>query len=197
MATEDYCVRLLIDLVPPPGPHEAITPEAWPRCEEQLGTRLPSDYKDLITVYGGATSFGDHITIYSPFSVGRMFNLLVQSDHALSCFRQRREDSPSAFPWPVWPERGGWLPMGFCSNGETIFWVTVGEIDQWQIAIMEGRGSRGDTFPGPLSRVLRGLLTRRERCRTFPRGFPRHLRALPLDEAEALALVNKPRRRAR
>jgi hypothetical protein len=79
----------LLAVVPPPArPIDPGDPGAWPKVEQALGTKLPSDYRDYGTRYGSGV-LGHDLFVYNPFSpfyldgvknTGQLFGLLHKEE---------------------------------------------------------------------------------------------------------------------
>jgi hypothetical protein len=165
-------------LAPPPDtPLEAGTPEDWPTVEAQLGTCLPEDYKRFTNLYGSG-KFDDFLYLFNPFAAPDSGgNLVTERDRVLAGYRELRAKFPGRFPLPPFPEPGGLLPLGRSDNGNQLYWVTEGDPDGWGIALFDGRGSRYERFPPPVTGFLAGLLAGELRTTLLPAGFldqPKH-----------------------
>jgi len=62
---------------PPSSPNEAPQQNEWPQIETQLGTSLPADYKDLISLYGTG-KIDNFFGIFNPSSQNENINLATQ-----------------------------------------------------------------------------------------------------------------------
>lgn len=156
--SEHAGLRALMEIAPPTTREREVF-EPWPIVEQQLGTPLPADYKALLEVYGGAGLFGDEIVVHSPFSKNQLFNSQSVAAWKIPGLRELRDSTPQDFPWPLWPERFGWIPWGSGGNGETYWWVTTGEPDFWGTAISEARGPSMEYFGNSMSWLLYKLCT--------------------------------------
>lgn len=117
----------LLERVPAP-PDRAGTREAWRETERSLDqTALPSDFKQMVDAYGPGTLCG-HIYWFTPSSPHSM---RTEVDELLEAYLSLRDVSPEACPWPAFPEPGGLLPWARTSNREELYWLTVGEPDEW------------------------------------------------------------------
>lgn len=145
-------------VMPPPArPNETSIP--WGEVEEQLGAPLPKDYKHFIDRYGPG-GIANFLTVFAPMSANPHVDLVVQRDQRLWALREVR-DGGEEFPLPIFPEPGGVLPLGGTDNGDTLYWVTSGPADEWQVAINEARGPTTDVYPGNLTGFLIDWLTGR------------------------------------
>jgi len=156
-------IRLLHVLSAPSVRTEVPPCVDWSRVEDELGTRLPSDYKQFIECFGTGC-FNDLIWIFTPFTESKYINLLRSpASQAMRKSRAAVDD----IPWPIFPEKGGVLPCGGTDTGHYIMWLTEGEPDAWPIIVMEGRSDDHDVFHCDLTDLLAGLLSRSLQCRIF------------------------------
>lgn len=134
-------VMSLARIIPPPDtPFEAGVGKNWRSIEEELGTRLPEDYKSFINAYGSGR-IGGFLWILNPFSSNQVSNLVVQARLRLNDLRELKQDfGDEGCPYPVFPEVGGLIPWGFTDNGDLLLWLAEGESESWPVVISEGRG---------------------------------------------------------
>jgi len=164
-------------LPPPASPHEAIAdPHRWLAVFEELGSRLPEDYIQLIKAYGTGQVNG-FLTVYNPFAANRYVNLLRQVPQELSVLRTIKWQAPETVPYPLWFEPRGLLPWGRTDNGEVLCWATDGGpppaggtelVDSWTIVVIGGRNPEHQAFSTSLEEFLVDVLTRRGHCSLFP-----------------------------
>ena len=120
----------LMRLVPPPA--EPVHGDGeWRWVWPSLGCRLPNDYQELMGVYG-LGSFDD-VVLWTPFTSHSWANLVKQARNLVGDYGPVRDDDPSAFPYPLYPEPGGLLPWASSSGGEWLCWLTGAEPDHWPV----------------------------------------------------------------
>jgi SMI1-KNR4 cell-wall len=133
-------IETLKVLAPPPEvPVAAGSADLWPGVEAELGTTLPQDYKEFITLYGYG-EFNDLFEVMTPFHPDPRDTLVAAYPLYLESYNDGRDSMPEACPYPMFPERGGLLPMATDSNGNTMFWLTEGEPDRWILVHYDWRG---------------------------------------------------------
>lgn len=159
---------LLTVLPPPQNPVEVPTAETWNATEMQL-SRLPDDYKAFVDRFGTGNISG-FIWILNPASQNRYLNLLVEMKPILSALRELRE-SGEPCPYPLYPEPGGLLPFGKSDNGDALYWLTIGQPEQWPIVVNAARDPAYEKFECDMTDFLAGILNRRIHCSIFPEGF--------------------------
>ena len=130
-------------LAPPPDdPLFAGTPAQWDEVERNIGTALPQDYKQLVSLYG-LGSFGGYVCPLNPFvpalgSNSSRFNFYRAINFWNEMEDLRREDPEIYPPFPGYPSPGGLLPWGIeCSDGGLQCWLTRGNPDDWGCIIVD------------------------------------------------------------
>ena len=126
---------------PPKCPLAFGNPLLWDSVERHLGTPLPADYKQLINLYG-AGSFYDFLSFISPFNRDGTLSengLFQWADNGREQYIGMKESFgvsvPEKFPFPAFPEHGGLLAVGGYEYGGTIYWLTIGDPDEWTIVV--------------------------------------------------------------
>jgi hypothetical protein len=168
----------LIQIAPPPdSPLCAGSPEVWPEIEAKLGTRLPDDYKAYVNRYGSG-GFYNFLGISSPFT---------PRNDLVTTFQECRQYFSQDF-FPVFPDLGGLLSVGADENGNTLFWLTNGEPNQWPLVYMDDDFVEYDLYEMSLTeflvdwisgriepRVIQGLNVRERKVPIFQSNTPRQL----------------------
>ena len=98
--------------------------------EGELGITLPSDWKELLRLYGYGT-FGDFLHLYSPFFAP--CSMLSQVRATLAADRE------SATPFLLFPDVGGALPWASTDDGDSLYWITRGAPDAWPVGVYNPR----------------------------------------------------------
>src|SRR5258708_2505206 len=94
-------------LVPPPSkPFEVGTLAQWRKIEDQLGMKLPRDYRAFVFAYGSGL-FAGLYRVYNPFAASEHTALLSQSKRVCDYNRESQRSFPKRFPYPYHPEPGG------------------------------------------------------------------------------------------
>src|SRR5262245_9764620 len=97
----------------------------WSAVEYELGVVFPSDFKDLIRVYGTGAFYG-RLAIENPLRKWGRDGIREY----LSAYHELRDACEYSFP--LFPESPGLLPWGGDSNGHLYCWWTDGAPDVWQ-----------------------------------------------------------------
>ena len=158
-------------LAPPSEPREAGRESEWARVEEELGVRLPEDYKLFVQVYGSGT-IDDFIVVLNPFSANRNINLLEAGRLRMQAVAELRSDHPDDYRHDAFPATGGLLPFAITDNANVFYWKTNGRPDAWTVVVYEGRGPAFAEFGGGMSAALAALLSGSVRFDVLPRDFP-------------------------
>jgi hypothetical protein len=138
---------------PPTKPVENGKNEDWIEVEQALKTKLPSDYKNYINIFGTGCLF-DFIWVFNPFSKNSNLNLYSQIKLQLDAIIILEKEFDERCPYPIYPVMGGLLPWGITNNGDIMFWFTKGEPNFWTTAIHESRGSKYETFEASLTNFI-------------------------------------------
>jgi len=127
--------RLSQLLAIPRGGSEQSGPR-WRAVEESLRLRLPQSYKAIIDEFGASTWAG-FLHILSPFD--EALSLHQVGERILEADRESRASFPAHYPLPLYPEPGGLLPWATTDNGDTLYFITKGEPDDWPILLKDAR----------------------------------------------------------
>lgn len=127
--------ELLKIVAPPANPVEARNGEAWERAQKIIGTKLPSDFREIGLHYGSG-SFCE-ISIVNPLSADfeRAMTYLLETLREVKGSSIYRD-----YPYEVFPDQPGLLPWGSDQNGNTLHWLTEGEPDDWPVIIESHEG---------------------------------------------------------
>ncbi|MBX9396276.1 hypothetical protein K4749_22435 [Streptomyces sp. TRM72054] len=127
----------------------------WDRAEAAVGTRLPADYKQYVYWFGPG-SFDEYLIVCVPGVENSNTELAARLDQERRSARTRAELTGQAPRVPLFPEPGGWLPWGFTTGGDGLYWVTAGDDpDRWTVAGRPGRGADTARFDGGFAAFLR------------------------------------------
>lgn len=160
----------LVQKIPPPSDARVIHHD-WERVEQELGTRLPSDYKRLIEVYGPG-SFDDFLHVYHPNSPWKQLDLKHEAEGELRALRYLR-DMGAKIPYRL-NEPAELLAFGRNENGDLLFWHRRDSQfpETWSVAVKEGRAIEWFTYGGNMTSFLYEVLLKKISVPIFPEGFP-------------------------
>jgi hypothetical protein len=117
---------------PPPNPISMGTDKDFLLIENQIGGKLPRDYKEYIRHYGGCMWYR-HIIINAPIHKDDSFSLWGWHKQNIQQLKTLFEGPLPLVKYPVFPEPGGIFLCGGDIFGEMIAWITEGEPDNWSI----------------------------------------------------------------
>ncbi|WP_052768619.1 SMI1/KNR4 family protein [Streptomyces humi] len=158
----------LLRLVPPPtdAPRAAVD---WERVEDELGVRLPDDYKRLSERYGPG-DFDGFMTILHPHSQFWPTRLAGAAERAAELLEQMPESLRKRVPYDI----DHLLAAGKTDNGDTIYWVTEPDHapDEWTVTANGARNTKWSHFEGGMVEFLVAILSGTTRLDVFPSDFP-------------------------
>jgi hypothetical protein len=165
-------LKALIEVMPPPKrPVETGSAEQWTNVEESLGTALSTDYREYNNTFGTGC-IGAFLWPYNPFSSNENLNLLTRGKlilEAMSVIKERFGDTE--VPYPLFPEPGGLLPWGSTDNGDSLFWLTTGNPDEWPVVVNESRGPSFEEFEESMTGFLARLINEEISSEIIPSYF--------------------------
>ena len=131
-------VKNLIEQVPPPEINFCPDSEDWQKVENSIGLILPSDYKNIIEIYGDYY-WADFLHLLNPFSKNKFLNLITQIELINNAESETRTEYPEFYPFSLYPEVNGLLPFFITDNGDIGFWITYLQPENWSILIKDAR----------------------------------------------------------
>lgn len=164
MTIEALCEKM----IPPKQPLECGSEEEWHKIEKQLGTALPSDYKEYIRTFGTG-KIGAFLLPFNPFAKNKYLNLVGQRKETLDALREFYDEAGYAFP--LFPDPNGLLPWGVTDNGDLLFWQTRGEPDAWTVVVDESRGGSNEQYDETMTSFLAKLIAGELVSKIIPKKF--------------------------
>jgi hypothetical protein len=116
---------------PPPNPIYTGLEKDFLQIENQIGSKLPCDYKEYIKYYGDCMWYR-HIRISTPFDNGN-YSLWGWHKKNIQQLKTLFESSLPIIKHPIYPEKGGIFLCGGDIFGEMIAWITEGAPNDWSI----------------------------------------------------------------
>lgn len=163
-------VERLAEVLGPPD--RQPVPAPWERSRAEIGFEFPSDYRELIDLYGSFRIY-DELSVWGPNLrpdapgapggfAGFVWNTTQEGgvgDYLAGAY----EDGDLAeCPYPVFPAPGGLLIWGNNPNGDHCFWLTEGDDpDRWPVAIWYRQLAKWDRFDGGVAAFLLEVVTDR------------------------------------
>lgn len=162
-------IEALAKVLPPPAvPCEPFR-GPWRPVEAELGTLLPTDYKEFARLYGGG-----YFMEFMGIDIPRYSNPNMRLE--LSCrVVSRSFSSDDDLPYPMWPQPGGLLSFGGTDNGDCLFWLRDGPPEEWRVVVWDRGLQTFEVIDRDLTGFLAGLIT----GEVLPAAFPEDL--LPCD----------------
>lgn len=165
-------LEALRQLVPPPDdPH--LGDGTWDELFGQLGTPLPTEYRELMETYG-AGIWSSWLILVSPMPSGPLkspegyyHGLHDFATKSLDIYRDLRKDYPEFQPLAVWPEPGGFLPFADSIDGDELGWLTIGDPDDWPLIVHPRHYDQGPPLTSNLVDTLLEWLRGREAPEAF------------------------------
>lgn len=163
--------KLIEILIPPKEPYNIGNEAEWQDFFSVLGTKLPTDYIKFIQTYGtgGVDNF---LWILTPFVKDENVNFMIRKKEISDAYIQSRTSFPQFYQHYVYPEIGGLLPWGYSDNGDELYWLTVGEPDEWKVVVYESRSHINYTYSLRMVEFMYGIITKKLVCDAFPDDFP-------------------------
>jgi hypothetical protein len=169
---------------PPKAASHAPASETWNVIEGQIGVGLPRELKAFCSKYGIGSFRAEEspaLNIWCPGEGPKFVDeLRAECKRYLDARGENRSDD---FPYNVFPEAGGLLPLGSDDNDVWLCWVTNGPADTWQIAVRWTWGINGlRTFNLTLCQFLVSLFKREIELPCWPSPmFEEHLHFVPYE----------------
>jgi hypothetical protein len=157
-------------ITPPNNPNEVPQQNEWPQIEAQLGTSLPVDYKEFISLYGTG-KIDNFLWIFNPSSQNENINLTTQLHVQLSALSELHAYG-EIVPYKLFPEADGIFPFGITENGDVLYWKTTGVPEAWTVLVNEARSPEWETFNMVMTEFLFKVLSRQLHPNAFPDAFP-------------------------
>jgi hypothetical protein len=136
-------VEKLLTLVSPPA--STINPPTdadWADAEKELGTALPDEYKDLVTIYGEGYFTELCVWLYAPKHTEKQFRLVAKNSSFREAYRDG-QSAPGSTYSPIFPDDDGYLFVGECAARTLFGYRPSGEPNEWQVLTYSyGRDTR-------------------------------------------------------
>ena len=146
----------LSELIPPGTPRRA---RDWAAAEQQLGTPLPEDYKELVETYGGGV-FDETIWLLDPECPDEDYSLLAQAAERAEILAElwQTEAKPAELQTPD----AQVLPWAYVEeSGMYLYWLRRPgqKSNDWTVILNEGRGPEWEHHNRQCALFLLALLT--------------------------------------
>lgn len=144
----------------------------WAQVEGRLGTALPTEYKQLVGIFGYG-AFDGYFCPLVPDGLsgddGIVRRAEILTEHA------RTQGVRLYEPYRLFPAPGGLLHWADTEQDATFYWLTEGpDPDSWPIVSTEDDYREWDRFDGSTAEFVFRLLTDRGRPHSTARWFDTH-----------------------
>ncbi|MEU0786107.1 SMI1/KNR4 family protein [Streptomyces sp. NPDC006173] len=159
-------VERLTEIIPPDAARRS---RDWAAAEQQLGTPLPEDYKELVETYGGGV-FDETIWLLDPQCPDEDYNILAQATARAEILADlwqteakptelQNESDAQVLPWAYIEESGAYL-----------YWLRqpAQKPDAWTVMLNEGRGPEWEHHSTQCTPFLLSVLTGQAETEYFP-----------------------------
>lgn len=165
-------LEFLTKLLPPPANPKSHGSDAqWSKFEQELGTSVPSDYREFIGSYGTG-AINDFLWILNPFEENENINFIAASRYLMDAYSTLKEEYPEYYKHSVYPKRGGILPWGFTIDSDSVFWVTNDQANKWKVGVHDKMSYKFVTYDCNMSNFLSKIIDGQISCPIFPGDFP-------------------------
>lgn len=124
----------LTRLLPPPKAPKGLA-RSWSEVERELGTKLPSDYKEFVHLYGSGTISGG-LTIWNflnSTSFPSPVNEYLIGDNSVIQLYKLMESQGTELPYKLYPQPGGLLPFATHLDVHHLNWLMSGDPEKWDV----------------------------------------------------------------
>jgi len=143
----------------------------WEIVENKIGIQLPFEYKQFIETYG-AGGIDNFLWFLNPFINEENIGLFIKYPIINNSYLISKQKSPDLFQHVVYPEKGGLFPFSYTDNGDTLFFLTEGEPDNWPIIIYDARSPDYFQYTNSFIQFFYQLIIGQLKCSIFPNDFP-------------------------
>ncbi|MEU1385926.1 MULTISPECIES: SMI1/KNR4 family protein [unclassified Nonomuraea] len=130
------------------APRKTAPNNDWTAIEDELGLRLPSDYKELMARYANLNLdafLGLYIAnpgcipggLMREATLGILHDLGPHEDEELEVVDDQGNVLEARY-FQHYPSPGGIFPWGATLNGDVCLWETSGDPESWKVCISDG-----------------------------------------------------------
>ncbi|MGW6479646.1 hypothetical protein ACWGDS_17350 [Streptomyces sp. NPDC055059] len=144
----------------------------WDAMEARLGTRLPTDFKQLAEIFGHG-AFDGFLTLYVPESDVPGMDFVEHAEY-LAGFAARSGTSLWE-PYGIHPAPGGLLEWASSEQADQFYWLTEGaDPDRWPVLASEDIPDTWTRFDGTAAEFVFRMLTERSHPHSVARYYDTH-----------------------
>ena len=145
------------------------TPKAWTVTEAELGTSLPSDYKELIDRMGGGY-IEEYMYILEPDCCNEHYDLVEVTEERM----ESNDDIWELEEKPLILHGSQLIPWATTDNGEYLFWRCLPgqHPDEWTVILNQARDMTWEHYEMNCTNFLHAALTKEIQTRILSDSFP-------------------------
>ncbi|CAA6822580.1 MAG: Unknown protein [uncultured Sulfurovum sp.] len=164
--------NLIKVMTPPEHPLATGSKDDWAVVEKTIGTILPDDYKEYISIYG-IGRIGDFLWALNPFYVEGSANLMETMEYFQDSYIEFKRDFPEDFLKEVFPKDNSLLLWGMTDNGDFLYWAydSNQNPNNWKVGITNMRDDEEYIFNMNMSTFLEKLVKAEIQTNAFPEDW--------------------------
>ncbi|MET8538433.1 SMI1/KNR4 family protein [Streptomyces sp. NPDC005065] len=112
----------------------------WSALESSYEASLPGDYKTFVSAYGPGC-VNDQLYLFHPRAAGGDEGLGLESlwQQAAYAYGELSRSNPEMYPYPVYPAKGGCVPVARSISGNYVFLMPLAEgAQEWCVVVDMG-----------------------------------------------------------
>ncbi|WP_116205037.1 SMI1/KNR4 family protein [Amycolatopsis circi] len=133
----------------------------WEAVELDIGTVLPSDYKELLSRFPSG-AYREFVWVTSPIDVRTDYANFIQEEifGTIQVLGDEELEYLKGTDYRLYPKPGGLLPWGNDGQGGIFCWIVDGrDPDQWRVAYYNQDANEWGEHQGPVTEVIWEVLT--------------------------------------
>jgi hypothetical protein len=170
-----WAIERICELLPPPTRPVGLD-RPWRSVEAEIGTKLPTDYKHFIDLYGSGLAckfifvwnYRDRSLLSKPIS-----EMLLGEGSVIRGYERTKKEGRHEWKYAMYPSPNGLLPFATIIDVDNLNWLTTGHPDEWDVVYWFSDGQEFIHLKGDsLSAFLLKLLRKKYRRNQIPRFDP-------------------------
>ncbi|MFI9105870.1 SMI1/KNR4 family protein [Streptomyces fildesensis] len=112
----------------------------WSQFESEIGVDFPADYKNFISAYGPCC-LSDQLLLFHPKGEEGDWGLNLRDliRNSTEAYSALVGGHPEMYPYPIYPQRLGGIPVGRTSGGNHLLIVPPASVDGgWEVLVDMG-----------------------------------------------------------
>jgi hypothetical protein len=159
--------RLRQLVTPPTEPRN----KDWDAAQRRLGVALPTDYKELVSIFGGSNWDG-YLYLLEPGCPNADYDLIEWEDQQTEALEGLWEFEKK--PDELADGRSRVIPWATTDNGECLYWRVRADQspDEWTVMVNEARGDRWEHYSMNCTEFLVAVLEGEVQSSVLSSRFP-------------------------